>query len=185
VVRQVYVKIGFVCLLDNFAFLTRSFTCLLGKLRITTRRRAGIRLCRCPLEPGGRIRRQRYGAVVLVLLSLAIVLVLLLLVVNYIVLSCRAYFAFACDFIFIENAKIVVGSSSLTQPLLLYPGLGPVMLDNIWGVILLSLVINYIVFLLCMIYAVYSVCFGGSPFGNADKAGSSKTIKIIYSPINC
>jgi hypothetical protein len=26
-------------------------------------------------------------------------------------------------------AKIVVGSSSLTQPLLLYPGLGPAMLD--------------------------------------------------------
>jgi hypothetical protein len=32
-------------------------------------------------------------------------------------------------------AKIVVGSSSLTQPLLLYPGLGPSMLDNIGGVI--------------------------------------------------
>jgi hypothetical protein len=28
-------------------------------------------------------------------------------------------------------AKIVVGSSSLTQPLLLYPGLGLAMLDNI------------------------------------------------------
>jgi hypothetical protein len=32
-------------------------------------------------------------------------------------------------------AKIVVGSPSLTQPLLLYPGLGPAMLDNIDGVI--------------------------------------------------
>jgi hypothetical protein len=31
-------------------------------------------------------------------------------------------------------AKIVVGSSSLTQPLLLYPALGPAMLDNIGGV---------------------------------------------------
>jgi hypothetical protein len=31
-------------------------------------------------------------------------------------------------------AKIVVGSPSLTQPLLLYPGLGPAMLDNIDGV---------------------------------------------------
>jgi hypothetical protein len=31
----------------------------------------------------------------------------------------------------IEMAKIVVGSPSLTQPLLLYPGLGPTMLDNI------------------------------------------------------
>jgi hypothetical protein len=30
-------------------------------------------------------------------------------------------------------AKIVVGSSSLTQPLILYPGLGPAMLDNIAG----------------------------------------------------
>jgi hypothetical protein len=30
--------------------------------------------------------------------------------------------------------KIVVGSSSLTQPLLLYPGLGPAILDNIGGV---------------------------------------------------
>jgi hypothetical protein len=31
-------------------------------------------------------------------------------------------------------AKIVVGSPSLTQPLLLYPGLGPAMLNNIGGV---------------------------------------------------
>jgi hypothetical protein len=31
-------------------------------------------------------------------------------------------------------AKIVVGSSNLTQPLLLYSGLGPAMLDNIGGV---------------------------------------------------
>jgi hypothetical protein len=41
---------------------------------------------------------------------------------------------FLCDFISIEMAKIVVDSSSLTQPLLLYPGLGPAMLDNIGGV---------------------------------------------------
>jgi hypothetical protein len=33
-------------------------------------------------------------------------------------------------------AKIVVGSPSLTQPILLYPVLGPAMLDNIGGVIL-------------------------------------------------
>jgi hypothetical protein len=33
----------------NFAFLTRSFTCLSGRLRITTRRQAGIRLRQCPL----------------------------------------------------------------------------------------------------------------------------------------
>jgi hypothetical protein len=39
-----------------------------------------------------------------------------------------------CGFISIEMAKIVVGSPSLTQPLLLYPGLGPAMLDNIGGV---------------------------------------------------
>jgi hypothetical protein len=41
---------------------------------------------------------------------------------------------FPCGFISIEMAKIVVGSSCLTQPLLLYPGLGPTMLDNIGGV---------------------------------------------------
>jgi hypothetical protein len=41
---------------------------------------------------------------------------------------------FSCGFIFIEMTKIVVGSSSLTQPLLLYPALGPAMLDNIGGV---------------------------------------------------
>jgi hypothetical protein len=35
-------------------------------------------------------------------------------------------------------AKIVVGSSSLTQPLLFYPGLGPAMLDNIGGVIIVK-----------------------------------------------
>jgi hypothetical protein len=145
------------------------------ELRITTRRRAGIQLCRCPLEPGGRIRRQRCGTVVLVLL---------LLVMNYIVLSCRASFAFACGFIFIEKTKIVVGSPSLIQPLLLYSGSGPAMLDNICRVIFLSFVINYIVLLLCMIYVIYSACFRGSPFGEAAKTDSSKKIKIIYSPIN-
>jgi hypothetical protein len=36
----------------------------------------------------------------------------------------------ACGFVSIEMAKIVVGSSSLTQPLLLYPGLGPAMLEQ-------------------------------------------------------
>jgi hypothetical protein len=41
---------------------------------------------------------------------------------------------FPCGFISIEMAKIVVGSSSLTQLLLLYPGLGSAMLDNIGGV---------------------------------------------------
>jgi hypothetical protein len=38
---------------------------------------------------------------------------------------------FPCGFISIEMAKIVVDSPSLTQPLLLYPDLGPAMLDNI------------------------------------------------------
>jgi hypothetical protein len=42
---------------------------------------------------------------------------------------------FPCGFISIEMAKIVVGLSSLTQPLLLYPGLGPAMLDNLGGVV--------------------------------------------------
>jgi hypothetical protein len=41
---------------------------------------------------------------------------------------------FSCGFISIEMTKIVVGSPSLTQPLLFYPGLGPAMLDNIGGV---------------------------------------------------
>jgi hypothetical protein len=38
---------------------------------------------------------------------------------------------FPCGFISIDMAKIVVGSPSQTQPLLLYLGLGPAMLDNI------------------------------------------------------
>jgi hypothetical protein len=38
---------------------------------------------------------------------------------------------FLCGFISIEMTKIVVGSSSLIQPLLLYLGLAPAMLDNI------------------------------------------------------
>jgi hypothetical protein len=42
-VRQAYVKIGFVCLLDYFIFLTHLFICLLG-LSITTRQWGGIRL---------------------------------------------------------------------------------------------------------------------------------------------
>jgi hypothetical protein len=36
-VRQAYVKIGFICLLDYFAFLAHAFTCLSGWLKITTR----------------------------------------------------------------------------------------------------------------------------------------------------
>jgi hypothetical protein len=46
---------------------------------------------------------------------------------------------FPCGFISIEMAKIVVGSPSLTQPLLLYPGLRPAMLDNIGGVKMMNL----------------------------------------------
>jgi hypothetical protein len=37
---------------------------------------------------------------------------------------------FPCGFISIKMAKIVVGSPSLTQPLLLYPGLGQAMLEQ-------------------------------------------------------
>jgi hypothetical protein len=84
-VRQAYIKLGFVCLLDYFTFLTRSFTCLSRQLRITTRCRIGIQLHRRPLQHDGRIRGQRRDAVDSVLLSL---------VVNYIVLSCRTCFAF-------------------------------------------------------------------------------------------
>jgi hypothetical protein len=68
----------------NGLSLTRSFTCLSGQLWITTRRRARIRLRRHPLQPGGRIGRQRCGTVVLVLFLFQIVL------------SCRTYFSFAC-----------------------------------------------------------------------------------------
>jgi hypothetical protein len=82
-IRPAYVKIGFVCLLDYFAFLTHAFTCLSGLLRIATRWRAGIRLCWYPLQHYWRIRQQWPNTVVLVLLSLAIVWCLLSLVVNY------------------------------------------------------------------------------------------------------
>jgi hypothetical protein len=90
-VRQAYVKIGFVCLLDYIAFLTCSFTCLSGWLRITTRWQEGIWLPRRPLEPNGRIHRQRRGDVVLVSFIFQIVLSC-----RIIVLSCRTCFAFAC-----------------------------------------------------------------------------------------
>jgi hypothetical protein len=35
-----------------------------------------------------------------------------------------------CGFIFIKMTRIVVGSPNLTQPLLLYPGLGSGMLEQ-------------------------------------------------------
>jgi hypothetical protein len=41
---------------------------------------------------------------------------------------------FPCGLNSIEMAKIVVASLNLTQPLLLYPGSEPAMLDNIGGV---------------------------------------------------
>ncbi len=54
--------------------------------------------------------------------------------------------------------------------------------------VFLLLVVNYVVDLmmcvilvLCMIYPVYSACFGGSPSGEAAKTGSSKKIKLLYS----
>jgi hypothetical protein len=47
-----------------------------------------------------------------------------------------------CGFIFIKMVKIVVGSSSLTQHLLIYPGLRPAMLDNIGGVVFHSALID-------------------------------------------
>jgi hypothetical protein len=76
-------KIGFICLLEYFIFLTRAFRCLSGRLKITTSQRIGMRFRRHPLQHDGRIRRQRCGFVVLVLLSLAVVSVLLSLSVNY------------------------------------------------------------------------------------------------------
>jgi hypothetical protein len=51
---------------------------------------------------------------------------------NYYILQ-HVFFNSVVGFIFIEMTKIV-GSPSLTQPLLLYPGLGRTMLDNIGGV---------------------------------------------------
>jgi hypothetical protein len=77
-IRQAYVKIGSVCLFDYFAFLTHSFTCLSGRLKVTIRQRARIRLHQCPLKPNGGIRRQRRrqqrGVIVLVLFVFGIVL---------------------------------------------------------------------------------------------------------------
>jgi hypothetical protein len=37
---------------------------------------------------------------------------------------------FSCGFISIKMARIVLVSPNLTQPLLLYPGLGPAMLEQ-------------------------------------------------------
>jgi hypothetical protein len=67
-----------------FRILTHSFTYLLGRLRITTRRQVRVRHCRCPLKPDGRIRRQRCDTVVLVSF------------VYWIVLSYQACFTFYC-----------------------------------------------------------------------------------------
>jgi hypothetical protein len=95
-VRQIYVKIGFIYLLDYFTFLKHPFTCLSGRLRITTRWRAEIQLRWSPLKLDRRIWRQQRDVVVLVFLSLVVVSVLLSIVVNYIVLSCQTCFVFMC-----------------------------------------------------------------------------------------
>jgi hypothetical protein len=71
---------------DYFAILTRPFTCLLGRLRIT-RRWAGIQLYWCPLQPDGSIWWQWRGTIVILLLSVAVVSVLVSLVMNYIVIK--------------------------------------------------------------------------------------------------
>jgi hypothetical protein len=89
-VKQAYVKIGFICLLDYFTFLTRSFTFLSGWLKILTKRRAGIQLHRHPLLPSVTIQQQRRGAVFLKSFVFEIVLSC-----QTIVLSCRTCFAFA------------------------------------------------------------------------------------------
>jgi hypothetical protein len=84
-VRQAYIKIGFRGLLDYFAFLTCSFTCVSERPRITTKRRAGIRLRQHSLEHGGRIRQQWQDVIVLVSF------------VFKIVLTCQTYcFTFVC-----------------------------------------------------------------------------------------
>jgi hypothetical protein len=94
-VRQTYVKICFICLWLLFipnTSINMSFRAADG----TTRQWAGIQLHRQPLQPDRRIRQQRCGAIVLVLVSLVVVLVLLLLVMTYIVLNCQRCFTFAC-----------------------------------------------------------------------------------------
>jgi hypothetical protein len=95
-VGQTNVKIDFIYLLDYFAFLAHPFICLSGGLRDTIRRQLGIQLHRCPLQPDSRIQQEQCGAVVLVLVSFIIVSILLSLVVDYIVLTYRTCFAFAC-----------------------------------------------------------------------------------------
>jgi hypothetical protein len=52
----------------------------------------------------------------------------------------------------------------------------------------LLLIVNYVLdfmnvcdIVLCMIYHVYSICFGGSPFGEAAKIVSDK--KFLYSSV--
>jgi hypothetical protein len=55
----------------------------------------------------------------------------------------------------------------------------------------LLVVVNFVVDLMmcvilvwCMIYLVYSTCFGGSLSGEAVKIDSSKKIKLLYSSVN-
>jgi hypothetical protein len=55
----------------------------------------------------------------------------------------------------------------------------------------LLLVVNYVVdfmnvcdIVLCMIYHVYSACFGGSSSGEEAKIGSGKKIKLLYLLVN-
>jgi hypothetical protein len=62
---------------------------------------------------------------------------------------------------------------------------------NVVELVLLLLVVNYVVDLmmcvilvLCMIYPVYSDCFGGSSSGEATKTISGKKIKLLYSSVN-
>jgi hypothetical protein len=98
-VRQIYVKICFVCLLDYFAFLTRWFTCLSGWLRITTKWQTRLQFHWRPLQLGGRIRWQRCSAIVLVLFVFEI-----FLSCRAIILSCQTCF----DFDFSELYCLVV-----------------------------------------------------------------------------
>jgi hypothetical protein len=59
---------------------------------------------------------------------------------------------FPCGFISIEMAKIVVGSPSLAQPLLLYPDLRPTMLDNIGRVMVQKKIFHQIMYILETMY---------------------------------
>jgi hypothetical protein len=56
----------------------------------------------------------------------------------------------------------------------------------VWLLLVINFVVDFmmcVILMLCMIYPVYSACFGGSPLGEAAKTGSGKKIKLLYSSV--